>query len=168
MTANAMPEDREACFAAGMDDYVAKPIRPHELAAALGRVRPRATAAEASANGGGPRLDSRALESLKDLGDDAFLAEVIDAFLGDAPGLLAALRTSHVAGDAEVLRRAAHTLKSNGQTFGAARFSELCRELEQRAKSGDLDGAAELIGRIEREYPALEQELAALRPAPTA
>ncbi len=43
MTANAMLEDREACFAAGMDDYVAKPIRPEELAEALGRVRPRAT-----------------------------------------------------------------------------------------------------------------------------
>ena len=40
MTANAMVEDREACFAAGMDDYVAKPVRPDELAAALSRVRP--------------------------------------------------------------------------------------------------------------------------------
>jgi CheY-like chemotaxis protein len=41
MTANALPEDREACLAAGMDDYVAKPIRPDELAAALRRVEPR-------------------------------------------------------------------------------------------------------------------------------
>src|SRR6266545_3663223 len=40
MTANAMREDREACFAAGMDDYVAKPIRPDELAEALSRARP--------------------------------------------------------------------------------------------------------------------------------
>jgi CheY-like chemotaxis protein len=38
MTANAMIEDREACFAAGMDDYVAKPVRPEELADALRRV----------------------------------------------------------------------------------------------------------------------------------
>jgi CheY-like chemotaxis protein len=41
MTTNALPEDRDACFAAGMDDYVAKPIRPEELAAALSRVRIR-------------------------------------------------------------------------------------------------------------------------------
>ncbi len=41
MTANAMPEDRDACMAAGMDDYVAKPIRPEDLAKALGRVTPR-------------------------------------------------------------------------------------------------------------------------------
>ena len=66
----------------------------------------------------------------------------------------------------ELLRRAAHTLKSNGQTFGAAEFSELCRELEQRAKNGELEGAAGLVERIEDEYRALEQALAALRPEP--
>ena len=52
MTANAMPEDREACFDAGMDDYVAKPIRPNELAAALGRARPRDDSARRAAAAG--------------------------------------------------------------------------------------------------------------------
>jgi CheY-like chemotaxis protein/HPt (histidine-containing phosphotransfer) domain-containing protein len=165
MTANAMPEDREACFAAGMHDYLAKPIRPNELAEALSRARPLRDRT-ASAEGGGASLDASAIESLRELGGEGFLAEVIDTFFSDAPALVATLRTTHEEGDAEGLRRTAHTLKSNGQTFGAGRFSELCRELEQRARSGELDGTAELLDRIEREYAALEESLAALRSTP--
>jgi CheY-like chemotaxis protein len=164
MTANALPEDREACFAAGMDDYVAKPIRPAELAEALGRAH-RVDGAGGT-NGGGVALDDAAVESLKELGGDDFVAEVIDTFLGEAPALVAALRTAQENGDMELLRRAAHTLKSNGQTFGAGAFSELCRELEQRAKNGEAEGAAGLVERIGDEYRALEQALAALRPEP--
>src|SRR6266545_3405483 len=163
MTANAMREDREACFAAGMDDYVAKPIRPDELAEALSRARPLRDVPTASAEGGGASLEASAIESLRELGGEGFLAEVIDTFLSDAPALLATLRMTHEGGDAEELRRTAHALKSNGQTFGAGRFSELCRELEERARSDELDGAAELLDRIEREYAALEETLAALR-----
>jgi CheY-like chemotaxis protein len=164
MTANALPEDREACFAAGMDDYVAKPIRPDELARALSRVR--RISGKDVANGDGVGLDTTAVESLRKLGGDGFLAKVIDAFLADAPVLFATLRASQERKEAEVLRRAAHTLKSDGQTFGATGFSELCRELEQRAKNGEVEGAAELIERIEREYRAVEQALTALRQEP--
>ena len=163
MTANAMPEDREACFAAGMDDYLAKPIRPNELAEALSRARPLGDTGTASAEGAGATLDASAIESLRELDGEEFLAEVIDTFLSDAPALVAALRTTYEEGDTEGLRRTAHTLKSNGQTFGAGRFSELCRELEQRARRDELDGTAELVDRIEREYAALEKTLAALR-----
>jgi CheY-like chemotaxis protein/HPt (histidine-containing phosphotransfer) domain-containing protein/anti-sigma regulatory factor (Ser/Thr protein kinase) len=164
MTANAMPEDREACFAAGMHDYVAKPIRPDELAAALSRARPLRHTPTATAEDAGAGLDASAIEGLRELGGEVFLAELIDTFLSDAPALVATLRTTHEEGHADGLRRAAHSLKSNGQTFGAGRFSELCRELELRARSDELDGAAELVDRIEREYAALEQTLAALRP----
>jgi PAS domain S-box-containing protein len=163
MTANAMLEDREACFAAGMDDYVAKPIRPNELAAALSRAGPLSDTRTASTEGAGATLDECAVESLRGLGGEEFLAEVIDTFLSDAPALVAKLRTTQEEGDTEGLRRAAHTLKSNGQIFGAERFSELCRELELRARSGELDGTAELVDRVEREYAALEETLAALR-----
>ncbi len=163
MTANAMREDREACFAAGMEDYVAKPIRPNELAMALSRARPLADTRTPRAEGAGASLDASAVESLRDLGGDEFVAEVIDTFLSDAPALVATLRTTYEQSQADELRRAAHTLKSNGQTFGAGRFSELCRELELRARSDELDGAAELVDRIEREYAALEQTLTALR-----
>ncbi|HZU19647.1 MAG TPA: GAF domain-containing protein [Gaiellaceae bacterium] len=158
MTANALPEDREACFAAGMDDYVAKPIRPDELAEALDRARP---VTGAPADG---RLDEGALSTLRDLGGDEFLTEVIDAFLADAPNLLATLRRSLDDHGTDELRRAAHTLKSNGATLGAGEFTELCRELEQRAREGRLDGAAGVVARIEQEYETLENALAALRP----
>jgi CheY-like chemotaxis protein/HPt (histidine-containing phosphotransfer) domain-containing protein len=163
MTANALPEDREACFAAGMNDYVAKPIRSEELVAALKRARPLADAGGGSAALGYVSLDDEALAGLRELGGDAFLGEVIDAFLADAPALVATLRSSLDEGNAEELRRAAHTLKSNGATLGAAEFAELCRTLEHQAKSGELEGASELVDRIGQEYVSLEEALAALR-----
>src|SRR6185437_5105562 len=108
-------------------------------------------------------LDDSALANLRDLGGDDFLAEVIDAFLADAPGQVATLRRSLDEGSREELRRAAHTLKSNGATLGAAGFAGLCRDLEHRAKAGELDGASELVERIEQEYAPLEEALSALR-----
>ena len=91
---------------------------------------------------------------------------MIETFLSDAPALIAALRTTYEEGDTEALRRAAHTLKSNGQIFGAGHFSELCRDLEERARRGKPDGIAEVIDRIEREYAALEKTLTALSSTP--
>ena len=76
------------------------------------------------------------------------------------------LRRSVDGKDADELRRAAHTLKSNGATLGAERFSALCRELEQRARDGDLEGASELVDRIEREYQPLREALVALHSTP--
>jgi CheY-like chemotaxis protein/HPt (histidine-containing phosphotransfer) domain-containing protein len=162
MTANALPEDREACFAAGMNDYVAKPIRAEELAAALKRVKPRGVDGELPENGE-VALSDDALRSLRELGGDDFLGEVIDAFVVDAPELIATLRRSLDDGSTEELRRAAHTLKSNGATLGAEEFAELCRTLEHQAKSGELDGASELVDRIEQSYPSLRDTLGALR-----
>ena len=114
MTANALPEDREACFAAGMDDYVAKPIRPDVLAEALKRVRPLARMRRRRQRTPTCSSTRAALESLRELGGDDFLVEVIDTFLADVPTLLATLRRALEAGDAAEARRAAHTLKSNG------------------------------------------------------
>jgi CheY-like chemotaxis protein len=166
MTANAMPEDREACFSAGMDDYLAKPIRPDELARALRDVGPLRGRAEAGSDDAGISLAAAALESLREIGGNDFLAELIDEFLTEAPALLAALRRALEQDDADETRRAAHTLKSNGATFGAEAFSELCRELEARAKDGRLEGAEQLVDRIDGEYARLQEALAALRAPP--
>ena len=163
MTANALPEDREACFAAGMNDYVAKPIRAEELVSALKRAKPLAGGDNGPAALGYVSLDDDALQNLRGLGGDEFLGEVIDAFLADAPALMATLRSSLDARQTEELRRAAHTLKSNGATLGAEQFADLCRTLEQQAKEGELEGGAELVERIEQEYQPLENALSALR-----
>jgi HPt (histidine-containing phosphotransfer) domain-containing protein len=165
MTANALPEDREACFAAGMNDYVAKPIRAEELAAALKRVRPFRNR-DARSGESETSLEAAALQNLRDLGGAEFLAEVVDVFLADAPALITSLRSSLEGQDTEELRRAAHTLKSNGATLGAAAFAELCRTVEQHAKDGRLDGVSQLVDRIEQEYRTLQEALASLRTEP--
>jgi HPt (histidine-containing phosphotransfer) domain-containing protein len=110
-------------------------------------------------------LDQAALERLREtVGDDsAVLAELIDSFLEDAPRLLADLRRALDTGDAAGVRLAAHSLKSNGAEFGAQAFSELCKQLETRAKAGTLDGAGELLARAEAEYGRVKVALAAER-----
>ncbi|HEY3051314.1 MAG TPA: response regulator, partial [Gaiellaceae bacterium] len=165
MTANALPEDREACFAAGMNDYVAKPIRADELAVALKRARPLRNGAAGSAETR-PSVDAGALQNLRDLGGDDFLREVVEAFLTDAPALIASLRSSLEQQNGEELRRAAHTLKSNGATLGAEEFAELCRAAEQQVKAGRLDDLSQLVDRIEQEFPPLRDALNSLRSEP--
>jgi HPt (histidine-containing phosphotransfer) domain-containing protein len=109
------------------------------------------------------QLEPSALDALREIGGDDFLGDLIDTFLAEAPSQMEAIRGSLQRGDVDELRRTAHTLKSNGATFGGQSFAEACRELEERAKSGDLSGAAELVDRVEAEYTRFEQALVALR-----
>jgi PAS domain S-box-containing protein len=155
MTAKAMQGDREVCLEAGMDDYLAKPIRREELAAALARSAGQARGGEAGAvaAGDGEVLDSSALAELEEtLGDRAFLSELIATFLAEAPRLLSALRDGLARGEAEEMRRAAHTLKSNARIFGARALADACEELEALARESRLEAAAEVFERIELDF----------------
>jgi HPt (histidine-containing phosphotransfer) domain-containing protein len=85
-------------------------------------------------------LDPRVLADLRaSVGDDeAFFAELVDELLADVPRQLATLREAASSGDAETARRAAHTLKGNGRTFGADELAALGLDIETAAAAGDL------------------------------
>ena len=151
-TANALQEERRMCLAAGMDDHLSKPIRMDDLIAAL-----RKCPAAAS---GGPALDRAALDQLVvNLGEREVVAELITVFLSDAPKLLESLRGAMAAGDAQEVRRAAHTLKSSSAPFGAAVLSELCGRLEEMARIGALEGASGVLDRVEINYEQVRNAL---------
>ena len=105
-------------------------------------------------------LDPEALAALSELlGDDpAALAELVEAFVEEAPGRLAELRSDDVA----VAGRAAHTLKSNALAFGAVELAAVCRELEAAAREGEHDGSRGLIDRADAEWTRVNAELAEL------
>jgi len=197
MTANAMQGDRELCEAAGMDDYVAKPIRVDEVVAALGRCERRPEAAEraaptaiagvaspvaepgepAGAAGPPPKeeetaarhaVDRGAVDRLAEAMGGPFVAELIATFFEDGRALVGALRRGLEAGDLDGFRRAAHSLKSNAETLGAAPLAALARELEGMARGGSLDGVGARLDPLSREYDraagALEEIRRALAP----
>jgi len=108
-------------------------------------------------------IDANVLSTLKEsLGDDdEFLAELIQTFLEDAPEQLAAIRDAMAGGDAEVVRRAAHSMKSNSASFGAMALSGLCKQLEDLGKEGDLEAAVAVVPQVEAAYAQAEQALKA-------
>ena len=170
MTANAMEGDREMYLAAGMDDYVSKPIRVQELVDALKRAAehkrdhheeaaPEQAAdgyhdydheAETAVDEPAFELDDAALQNLRDLAgdDDEFLNELIMTYLHDAPEMIGNMAQAIETGDAPALRMAAHTLKSNSADFGSMALAELAKQLEMIGKEGSVDGADELMPEV--------------------
>ena len=182
MTANAMEGDRELCAAAGMDDYVAKPIRVEELVAALERCgwRPEAGARVTDGlrhepPGEVPRssapegahaaavIDRTVLERLTTTMGSAFVAELIDTFGEDARDLVTALRRALAEADVDAFRRAAHSLKSTSESLGAGGLAALARGLETMARTGSLEGAAERLDPLVAGYEAATRALGEIR-----
>lgn len=112
---------------------------------------------------GAPVRDPALLEGLVksfDPGGAELVAELLTTFLDTAAASLADLRRAFGEGDAATVHRTAHSLKSNGATFGATNFTDHCRQLEAGAKGGDLAGLGPLVDALEADYAVLGPDLA--------
>jgi histidine phosphotransfer protein HptB len=89
-------------------------------------------------------IDPAAFAELQDTAGADFVAELVQTFLEEAPQMLAELDAALAAGSAERFRRAAHSLKSNANTFGALRLGELARALELGGLPADGSDTAAL------------------------
>ncbi len=160
MTAHAMQGDRDRCLAAGMDDYIAKPIKPAELRAVIERIIGDMGAVEAEekeAEEGS--MDFEADDSAADLdatrelldGDEGALQQLIGLFFADLERNRKALEQAQRAGDFTTIRNLAHTIKGSAGVFNAESVMAAARRLETLARDSDAAG-------VRRELPVLLAE----------
>jgi len=186
MTANAMKGDRDHCLEAGMDDFIAKPVKVEELQRVLAHWIPTQedesphpdhekggtshdildTNKEGSVMNEEPQtpaLDTATLEGLKELGDGdpGFLMEIIQQFLHDAPEHMVAIQQAVTEGNADALMKAAHGFKGICRNMGALPLGELCFSLEQKGHAGVMDQVGDFSHDLQQEYVRVQVVLEA-------
>lgn len=170
MTANVSEGDRETCFAAGMDDFLPKPIALDSLQAVLARWLVKAPETSPEQNNPAESqpetdvLDRRVLGELRELMPEHF-AEMLQTFYSDTEQGLKALREAAQRGYRELLVRTAHMLKGSSGNFGAVTFTRLCAELQAHGSSlapADALSRVDSLSRVDELEAAYHKLKAAL------
>jgi CheY-like chemotaxis protein len=172
MTANAMQGDREVCLDAGMDDYIAKPIKAADLAAKLHLLSWTDAPGRASAAGDSGAIAARPLDAGAPLAGfdyaaavramDADIVEAVaPAFLDHFPKDCIRLRDGLAAADAAIVKQVAHSMRGSLSAFGAEPAARRATELEALARAGDLRDAAALAEQLFAEAGCLLKVLEA-------
>jgi CheY-like chemotaxis protein/HPt (histidine-containing phosphotransfer) domain-containing protein len=168
LSANALSDEAEHCRAAGMDDYLSKPTRLEDLEDMLRKWLPDVADAsacipdsQAAAARSTVPVDLRVLASL--VGDDpAVINELLQDFQTSTAKIAAELLSACTAGEMAATGAAAHKLKSSAFSVGAQALGELCVEIEQAGKAGQIDALSALLPRFEAEMTVVNEFLGSL------
>jgi two-component system sensor histidine kinase/response regulator len=155
-TANALSEDRAKALAAGMDDYLAKPIQARALVLALERCVTRLESLP-------PATDFRSLVG-SGLGD--MVPQLASIFLESAPRDIGKMKIALEANDAGGLKSAAHSLKGSCSSLGALHLRELCQQIENHGRSETLGGVSKLLESVDQEFGRVHHALSAVLEEP--
>jgi signal transduction histidine kinase/two-component SAPR family response regulator/HPt (histidine-containing phosphotransfer) domain-containing protein len=173
MTAKAIRGDRERCLAAGMDDYVPKPVRIEDLHAILAQWVPNCASRPVSSGETGANssaeakpsclaLDPAMTDRLRKLAmatDPAILNDIYTAFLTSSADYISAMHRAIESSDAASLISAAHALKGASANIGARAVTELAVRLEELARSQSVVGSEELLERLSVEFARAKVEI---------
>jgi two-component system, sensor histidine kinase and response regulator len=149
---SASGPDRERCLAAGLDDYIAKPVLVDELEATLSRWLPADAVLDHDRLAAFGELDA-------DGSDPPLLTRLVSAFLTEAPADLAGLRAAVERCDPSAVHDAAHHLKGAAATLGSAGIVGLCEQLEALARAAALADAPALLRRLDEEFQRVRSAL---------